>query len=111
MHGMGGQILPRGYLGITPPDVYCMHGLWGMDSTMEHARALSRADGKIDGSEIQVLKCIILSIGQMAWPWMSSSKFPKTRRISGIRTKFWGEKPESSGRHREYGSQQLGVYI
>ena len=78
---------------------------------MEHARAISRADGKIDGSEIQVLKCISLSIGQMAWPWLSSSKYPKNRRISGQRTKFWGEKPESSGRHLEYVSQQLRVYI
>ena len=31
---------------------------------MEHARAISRADGKIDGSEIQVLKFISLSMGK-----------------------------------------------
>ena len=60
---------------------------------MEHARAISRADGKIDGSEIHVLKCISLSIGQMAWPWMSSSKFPKTRRISGIGGNFGVKNP------------------
>ena len=65
MHGMGGQILPRGYLGITPPDVECIHGLGGMDSTMEHACATSRADKNPDGSEIQVLHSIsLISIGQ-----------------------------------------------
>ena len=69
MHGMGGQILPRGYLGITPPDVECIHGLGGMDSTMEHACATLRAEKKPDESEIQVLNFISLSIGQMAWPF------------------------------------------
>ena len=33
----------------------------------------------------------------MALPWLSSSKFPRTRRISEKRTTFWGKKPESSG--------------
>ena len=76
-----------------------MHGLWGMDSTMEHARAISRADGKIDGSEIHVLKCISLSIGQMAWPLdtlVSSSKIHQNfRKIAEIE----GKKTESSRRH------------
>ena len=92
MHGMGGQILPRGYLGITPPDVECIHGLGGMDSTMEHACATSRADKNPDGSEIQVLHSISLSIGQlgkMAWPLVSSSNFPRIFRKG---TKSWGEK-------------------
>ena len=54
-----------------------MHGLWGMDSTMEHARAISRADGKIDGSEIHVLKCISLSIGQMALAMVVKFQVPQ----------------------------------
>ena len=99
MHGMGGQILPRGYLGITPPDVECIHGLGGMDSTMEHACATSRADKNPDGSEIQVLHSISLSnwaIGQnglaIGVKFQLPENFPK-------RDEILGEKNESSLRH------------
>ena len=99
MRGMGGQILPRGYLGITLSFAVCIHGLGGMDSTMEHACATSHADKKPDVSENQVLNSSRLSIGQMAWPLdtlVSSSKIHQNfRKIAEIE----GKKTESSRRH------------
>ena len=93
MHGMGGQILPRGYLGITPPDVECINGLGGMDSTMEHACATSRADKNPDGSEIQVLNYISLSIGQNGLALLHWCQVPTSREFSENGSKSWGKKP------------------
>ena len=97
MHGMGGQILPRGYLGITPPDVECIHGLGGMDSTMEHACATSRADKNPDGSEIQVLHSISLSIGQnglaIGVKFQLPEKFPKKGGNLGEKNRIKSQTP------------------
>ena len=100
MHGMGGQILPRGYLGITPPDVECIHGLGGMDSTMEHACATSRADKNPDGSEIQVLHSIRLSIGQnglaivyIGVKFQLPEKFPKKGGNLGGKNRIKSQTP------------------
>ena len=86
---MGGQILPRGYLGITPPDVECIHGLGGMDSTMEHACATSRADKTQTGPKSKYLTLLAFQLGKMAWPLVSSSNFPRIFRKG---TKSWGKK-------------------
>ena len=96
---MGGQILPRGYLGITPPDVECIHGLGGMDSTMEHACATSRADKTQTGPKSKYLTLLAFQLGKMAWPLytlVSSSNFPRNFRK---REEILGEKTESSLRH------------
>ena len=90
---MGGQILPRGYLGITPPDVECIHGLGGMDSTMEHACATSRADKTQTGPKSKYLTLLAFQLGKMAWPLytlVSSSNFPRNFRKG---RKSWGKKP------------------
>ena len=100
MHGMGGQILPRGYLGITPPDVECIHGLGGMDSTMEHACATSRADKTQTGPKSKYLTLLAFQLGNWA-KWLGLAigvkfqlpeNFPK-------RDEILGGKNESSLRH------------
>ena len=92
MHGMGGQILPRGYLGITPPDVECIHGLGGMDSTMEHACATSRADKTQTGPKSKYLTLLAFQLGNWA-KWLGHwCQVPTSREFSEKGRNLGGKK-------------------
>ena len=99
MHGMGGQILPRGYLGITPPDVECIHGLGGMDSTMEHACATSRADKTQTGPKSKYLTLLAFQLAKwlghcIHWCQVPTSRdFPKIGRNLGGKNRIKSQTP------------------